>query len=338
MFCYNCGMKIENKVRFCPNCGAKLVNEQTVIQPVAEPVIKPIAEPVVQPVNVHISVPQQPVVSVGYVPTEYLPPVEERTKYCVKKSLSSALFLIAVILFTLSTVFGFISLFSDNLPEINDEPGLFDMVSVSVEDYSLDDEFYNIVEFFDASIVWVVGFWLTFILAKSKRGMNTGGIFTLKIAAFIDRIFAYAVATFIVFEGIATLSVGTDAVDTYTSIIFGAPIFVGIGFVIVLFFHKACSVIEVLRSIAATGNPMPTDKLSRFVGIGCFVIAVMDISTAGGGWISIVTSLIEGIACLLFGICFFVLKKRLKALSEEYNIAYTPAMTGQTITNNNVMI
>lgn len=329
MFCYNCGIKVDDNVRFCPNCGTKLANEQPEPQPKVEPIAEPVivvrtVEPIVVP-NLQSETP------------EYVPSVEEKTKACVKKSLSSALFLIATILFTLSVVLGMISFAMGSETEVYSEPGIFDKVSVS--DGTAEDDFDGVLEFldiFDVGILWVVGLWLTFAFAKSKKDMNTGGIAVLKVAARIEVILSFIIATVLLIVGIVLSVVEEDPTIAVIAVLIAIPVFAAIGFVYVFYCFKVSADISSLYSIASTG--IPTAKLSRLVGIVCLVIAGIDLMGTSGNWADILYSLTEGAAYLLFGISFFIFKKKIKGLAEEYKLANTPAPAGQTIINNNVMI
>lgn len=380
MFCYNCGIKLDDKARFCPNCGTKVMTEEskpvaeavteTVVEVMSETVILPVGETVVEtvpapePVTViPVSTPTvapaeaaRPIVVPTVIPEteEYQPSVEEKTKACVKKTFSSALFLIATILFTLSVIFStvsfFISVGSDTY-DTYEEPGFFDKVSVSEyedETLTLDDvkTVFSAFEFMDESLVLIIGLFLAFIFAKSKKDMKTGGITTVKVATSIKIGFSFMFALVVFCAGVAVCaSVPDDVVGVMVLLIM--PLFIAAGVMYIIFCFKLSAAVSNIRNIAVTG--VPQAKLSGFVGVVFFAIAAINLLSISGNiyisgitdtanWADTLYALTKGASCLLFGIAFVVLKKRLKSLSEEYKLANTPAVAGQTITNNNVII
>ncbi len=352
MFCYNCGIKLDDKASFCPNCGTKLIVDENNSEPAKEPVVVPVTE--VAPTAVSEPVIVVPVVTPALQPEiiEYVPSVEEKAKACVKKSFSSVLFLIATILFTLSVILSTISFFTtvDSAPyDAYEEPGVFDKVSVSEyeeEDVTFEDVklIFGFLEFIDESVLWIIGLFLAFIFAKSKKDMKTGGITTLKVAARIKVIFSFVFAFFIFIMGIALC--GTSDPELAFAWLFVAPVCIAVGVLYVLFSFKLSSGISKIRNIAATGVPA---KLSGLIGVVLFAIAVLNLLTVNGNvtvtgisytfnWADSLYALTKGTSCLLFGITFVILKNKLKALAEEYKLANTPAPAGQTIINNNVNI
>ena len=379
MFCYNCGNKLDDKARFCPNCGTKIIKEENVsaaepvTEPVAEPVTVPAAEPVAESVSVHepdIVVPvvtpvaasgeeADPIVvpTVTYETAEHVPSVEERTKACVKKSLSSALFLIATILFTLSVIFSTVSFLITGSADTEyydtyEEPGYFDKVTVSeYEDepltYNDIKTVFGAIEFFDESVLLIIGLFLTYIFARSKNDMKTGGLTTLKVAAGIKIGFSFVFAFFIFFAGIAICgdSVPEELISAVVLLV--CPLFIAAAVLYVIFCFKLSGSIGKVRDIASTG--IPASDLSGFVGVVLFAVAVINLLGVSGdltitgvtdtaNWADYFNALTKGGSYLLFGITFVALKKKLKSLAEEYKLANTPAPAGQTIVNNNVII
>lgn len=316
MFCHNCGMRFDDDVSFCHNCGTML-REQKAVVPDTQPALQPVSTPVT------------------YSFAEYEPSVEEKTKTYVKKSLSSALFLIATILFTLSTIFGVIAFNSDSEYDIADEPGLFDKLSVAYDAYDIEEDLFDAIDIFDTSIIWAIGLWLTYIFARSKKDMKTGGISTLKVAAMIDIILGFVIAAILVIAGIVGSFEESSPDIIAIMLIIAVPLFAALGFVYVLLTFKVRSDINALHSIFTTG--IPTTKISRLVGIFCFIIAAFVIIPDTSGIIDVLSCLTSGASMILFGIHFFRFKSQMKIFAEEYKLANTPAPAGQ-IKNNNVMI
>lgn len=383
MFCYNCGIKLDDKARFCPGCGTKVVTEEskpaaeavteTVVEVMSETVVLPMAETSVETVPAPVPVTEIPVSTPTVAPVEaarpivvptvtpeaaaYQPSVEEKTKACVKKSLSSALFLIATILFTLSVIFSTVSFFIAGSADTEyydtyEEPGYFDKVTVSeYEDGSLTyndiKTVFGAVEFADESVLLIIGLFLTYIFAKSKNDMKTGGLATLKVAAGIKIGFSFLFALLIFIAGIAVCGESVPEELIGAVVILVCPLFIAAGVLYVIFCFKLSGSIGKVRDIASTGNP--TSKLSGFVGVVLFAIAAINLlSISGniyisgvtdtGNWADTLCTLTKGVSCLLYGIIFVTLKKKLKSLTEEYKPTNTPAVAGQTIINNNVLI
>ena len=373
MFCFNCGVKLDDKVRFCPNCGTKVAVEENKPEPIAEPVSVPVAKPAAEvtaePVTQVTPEPSaepvivvrtaEPEVNPVVVPTvepetaEHLPSVEEKTKACVKKTFSSVLFLIATILFTLSVIFGTVSFFLTSDTEPYDEyeaPGVYDKVSVAeYEDdtLTLDDVkvVFGVFEFMDESLVLIIGLFLSFIFARSKKDMKTGGLTTLKVASGIKIGFSFIFALLVFSAGVAVCAAAPE--ELIGAMVFLLmPIFIAAGVIYVIFCFKLSASIGKLRNITATGVPA---KLSGLIGIFFFVMAAINLLSVNGyitvndvaytlNWADSLYALTKGASCLIFGISFISLNKKLKAFAEEYKLANTPAPAGQTIINNNVMI
>ena len=363
MFCYNCGIKLDDKARFCPNCGTKVAAENN--DPATEPVTDHVAETAAEPVAESVSVPEPgtvvPAVTPSVAPAvaakpivvptlphetaEYVPSVEEKTKACVKKTFSSAFFLIATILFTLSVIFSTVSFFityNEDSYDYYEEPGVFDRVSApeyESEDSTLDDlgDIFLALQLFDESLIWIIGLFITVVLARSKNAMKTGGITTLKVASCIKIGFSFIFALFLFMGGIAVCGFSEDSAVTVATLFFVTPIFIAVGVMYVIFSFKLSSGISTLRSIASTG--IPTAKLSGLIGVVLFAVAAVNLLVVSGNvtiagvtdtsnWADLLYALTKGVSCLLFGISFFNLKKSLKSLTEEYKLTNTPAAAG----------
>ncbi len=300
MFCPCCGNLVDNNDVFCKYCGYNFatVNERAA----------------------------------------YIPSVEDRVKDYIKNFFSSGLFLVAVILLTLSVIFTSVDFAVGvvNKPDVYDEPGMFDKVSVSYTDSVAEYVISEIMELLNAGLLWVVGFWLTFVFAKSKGIMKTGGVSTLKTAAAVERVISFFVAAMIVVDGMLSCISDDGIVAILPVVIFILPLFAGVGFVYVLFCFKAYADVKAIHTISSTG--VPTVQISKFVGVFCFITAGLNLMTTDGSWSYVLSSLTEGAACLIFGILFFKFRAAITRFAEEYTIANTPAEAGQTINNNEYMI
>ena len=387
MFCYNCGIKLDDKARFCPNCGTKVIVDENKPEPVAEPVPmaveeavtepaaevaaepvtevtpEPVAEPAVAPVAVPVVTPAvapieepKPIVVPTIIPetVEKVPTVEEKTKACVKKSVSSVLFLIATILFTLSVIFSTVSFFMTVESDpygYYEEPGIFDKVSVSEyedETLTLDDVKYvfGMFEFMDESLVLIIGLFLAFIFAKSKKDMKTGGLTVVKVATGIKIGFSFIFALLMICAGVAVCaSVPEELIGAMVVVLI--PMFIAAGVIYVIFCFKLSAGIGKIRNIATTG--VPTAKLSGLIVVVLFAVGAANLLSVNGyitvndvaytlNWADSLYALTKGASCILFGLTVAMLKKKLKSLSEEYKLVNTPAPAGQIIINKNVNI
>ncbi len=313
MFCSKCGASNPEGASFCQICGQPITEPQQ-----AQPEPQPIQTP---PEPVSPQPPMQPQVQQPYSSHPVL--------NAVKSIGASPLFLVAVIAFTASILFGIASaaMISNTSATILE---IFRDTAVDMGIwYDVQDLYYELAEAFTdtATIVTVVistliaslpqiliavGLWMIYSTAinRSSDRMNTGGFTLVKIITIIQMVcmdialVAGAIGTVIAMITLSALSgYGLDE-DVATVFIIVAVLILVILIIVAvlanLFYAKAIQSIDTATSTIYTA--LPSDKVSSYVAVMLFIEAFFSL----GGLISLggIFGILETVATIVSLVCF----------------------------------
>lgn len=324
MFCTNCGAQNPEGTRFCTSCGAPLTDGQPG-QPVQQPPPPLYAQPAYDP------------------PMQEHPVVGE-----VKRFASSPLFLAAVILFSLSVLFSFVSQFTvqeklgslveewlykleDVLGEL-DIDGLGDVGEfLSSVDLKATLKSSPTVSFPILPALTAVGLWLIFVAGRKRNvpGMNPSGLKMIKVLTTVEFVFS------VIGLGLGTLAVGATAVifgavkndlplnEEYGLVVLIILITVAVTLLIalvfiILYYSKLIKSIGTAYTTATTG--VPSDRISVFAAVMVILSGVSSLSSVLSvaallpDAMLILSGLASGVASILFGVIMYQYRGRMRQL------------------------
>lgn len=193
----------------------------------------------------------------------------------VKKTLSSPLYLVALILLTLSCVIGFFIPADTTVAEIPSTNGPFDKISIEqgYESVAFEEEYdslFSIMDVIDSDIPWIIALWIIFFLAVGKKEMKPWGIQVAVIVSKVKIYIALVITGLLCLAGFLLLAGEEPFVFLICSLIL-VPLVGGIGILYLLLQTRVYKDVRALHRMATTGDSTP--KISKIVGVACFIFA-----------------------------------------------------------------
>ncbi|MBE6651554.1 MAG: zinc ribbon domain-containing protein [Ruminococcaceae bacterium] len=309
MFCPKCGKQNQDTSAFCVACGQKLIAPE---QPVQQP---PVQQPVYQQPPVQQPAYQQPPVQQfqpQYAPVER-PFSSNPVLNGLKKFAASPLVLVAVILFTLSTVIT-LATTSDTVMELfyllDEEigiPGLDDVVDI-LEDSITFMTFIIMLP----TIAIGIGLWITVGTALNKNSdtMVTGGLTTIKVVNIISIVFTSISIAVLVFW---TMGLSSDYQLPITFYVIMFTIIAALGFRI--YYYKKIN--DTLHCFIYSVQSMyPSYGASLFVAVMCFITGGASVITLPFNFT--LATLCSAAATICFGIIIIQYRSLIYRLRCEY--------------------
>lgn len=296
MFCQNCGTALRNGVHFCTNCGSV----QTMMTP------------------------EQP-------GTES--PFAAKVLAAAKKEGSSPTFLVAAIFLTLTLVLNLLSLLLTNSAAAYEtllaELGLSNLALPDwLRTFTLAAEIIPMIP----TILIAIGLWITYGTCVSRKPKaNTAGLAIIFVVNLVQLVLSSlglltALLPFLVLR--------SHIADAFTqAMVLGAGLTVLAVFAFLLIYYiQLCTTISNIRGTLQTGSP--NKHISRFVAIMCYIGSAFAFLSGIGGlfsactaifskefslvaFLSPISSLLTGVAQVLFGVLLFSYRSKMEALVAE---------------------
>lgn len=369
MFCTKCGQQSQDGDLFCEHCGARLRNASNApgtaapAQPAHTP--PPVqTQPAYTPPPAR-PVPPRPVQPVYNQPRTSAPPKLPKSDYekLVRQTfvdrVKSPVFLISVIFFTLSILFGFLD--SMNAAStIETMLSLFSELGVSTREFRDALEGFGNVNFGLAlftsapGILTVIGLWIVYGGASSNDGRGSVGGFTvLQVSQYISLAGAGLAFLFgfgALFGSCAMIGEAQSRYSSYSSsyyysssrsdalgaaqmtIFFSMLVLLGVAAFVVWYVTRILTTIANVKATAE--NAVADSDVSVFVGVMLFI----------GGGCSLLTfnlsGLTSGVAMIMFGVQLFMYRSAMAEVeAERHRYDFGPSNLsrsyGSTYTSNN---
>lgn len=366
MFCPNCGTKNADGAVFCENCGERLTAPETApeIPAVDGPAVEapaseaPVSEaPAAEAPSVEEPAAEAPAADAPtpavytqaqyQAPPQYQPPMaayyapaagysgekSSPARTSVKRVLSSPLFLVGAILFTLSAILSFIA-----------DLTFKDKIRITYDNFFVEfgtDPGSAVSTLISFALV-AVGIWLIyFACLKKDDTCSPAGFVMLKVLSIISLVALCIAAAGVIVVFVVLLLVGKDfqiesvikfgdsALDREMKSLFDGLLSVekwvwavafGIAIVLIalliIFFAKLSGTLNAAKRTAKTGEA--AKGVSLFVAVGCFIIAACSLSAASalfaiGLIFHGIATVVSAAAFIFFGIVVLNLKKAMKA-------------------------
>ena len=271
-FCPNCGQQLEDADVFCPSCGQNTETVQENVQP--EPQFTPAPPPQYQAPQFYTSPPSneaglnQPILA-------------------LKRTATSAPFIIGAILFTVSAVLSVIlsvvaspSLYYLFLDFLYSQGINVSSVSISTVSSVISAVISSIPTF-----LVILGLWLTVGAGGNKNNdrFSTAGLTIIKVIQIITLIgvcicFGIAVVACIIALIAIGVNGGSNAGLSLVAGIFGFLFLIAAFVFMLIFYIKVLKTIGAAKKVAATG--MPNRGASGFVAVMLFIVGVSGVISA----------------------------------------------------------
>ena len=277
-FCPNCGQQLEDADVFCPNCGQNTEAVQEHVQP--EPQFTPAPQP--QPLY---QAPQP-------APQFYTPPSSNETGLnqpilALKRTATSAPFIIGTILFTVSAILSVImsivaspSLYYLILDFLNAQGVNVSFVSLNTASSVVSAVISSIPTF-----LIILGLWLTVGAGGNKNNdrMSTAGLTIIKVIKIISLIgvcICFGIGIIAGIIGLIALGVngGRYSGPGLVAAVICFLIFIAVFVFVLIFYIKVLKTIGSAKKVASTG--MPNNKASGFVAVILFIIGISGVLSA----------------------------------------------------------
>ena len=298
MFCSKCGFQNADNVAFCQKCGNSLSGEAGASvnsQPVFNPVPQTVKKPVVRSSN--------PVLNT------------------VKTIATSPLYLVAVIAFSISLFFDFISMLSG-------QAGIFSYIYGIAEKFDLEYELGEILYPIQGAvkagtfigmipvILIAVGLWLIFVSALDTKypGMKTAGLTMIKVINVIKLVFVCIYAGIIEIVSIIAIAQTSNSyslLDDYGLggvssagtglLVFLDIITIAVFTLVILYYSKIISSINAAKNTINTATPLA--KASNYLMVMLYILSGFSvISTFFKSGLGILTTLCSVTSMICFAI------------------------------------
>ena len=277
-FCPNCGQQLEDADVFCPNCGQNTEAVQENVQP--EPQFTPAPQP--QPLY---QAPQP-------APQFYTPPSSNETGLnqpilALKRTATSAPFIIGTILFTVSAILSVImsivaspSLYYLLLDFLSSQGINISSVSLSTASSVVSAVISSIPTF-----LIILGLWLTVGAGGNKNNdrMSTAGLTIIKVIQIISLIgvcICFGIGIIAAIIGLIALGVngGRYSGPGLVAGIIAFLILIAAFVLVLIFLIKILKTIGAAKKVAATG--MPNNGASGFVAVILFILGISAVVSA----------------------------------------------------------
>lgn len=352
-FCYNCGSKLESLPAVQPAPQAAPNDESTQYTTIPTPEDRQQANPQCsQPVNPQYGQQYTPQVQPQFNPqyayqynpnyahtysqqpaTNWSTPSSEtaaKVLETVKTVGTSPLFLIAVILFSVSVLLSFINSLipSVQAPEyISELADLFEMFDMG----DILDELYesagsvSIVSAVTGIIpgaLLVTGMWMTYTFLMRGR-MQTSGLTMIKVIVIIDLVALSVVLGLVELILVFALTVASGLGNAdEAAIVIGVLIIVlaAAMALLIVYYAKLNKTINVVKSTVVTG--IPSDRVSPYVAIFNFVSggisALASLTSFNSGVLDAISSFCSSVAIILFGAVILVYRGRMRGFMNPW--------------------
>ena len=277
-FCPNCGQQLEDADVFCPKCGQNTEAVQENVQPA--PQYTPVPEP--QPLY---QAPQP-------APQFYAPPAANETGLnqpilALKRTATSAPFIIGAILFTVSAILSVIL-------SVVTSPYLYYLffdylyaqgINVSYVSLNTASSVISAVISSIPTLLVILGLWLTVGAGGNKNNdrMSTAGLTIIKVIRILGLIgFCICFGILLIASIIGLIALGVNG-GRYSGPglgvgILGFLILIGVFVFGLIFLIKVLKTIGAAKKVAATG--MPNNGASGFVAVMLFIAGISGIFSA----------------------------------------------------------
>ncbi len=319
MYCSNCGIENPNDNKICQNCGAELGSLKTETEPSQN--------------------------SDANLNEETFTQTETPLLSLVRKTITSKLFLVAIILLSVSIAATCLSnlmapLKADAMISVLESSGFFEGID-ELGGFFSSEEIRSFLESEDgfggfeaaasgglmslaAPILTAVGFWMLYSSAKKGgQGISSGGVTMIKVIETISLVMAEiaAVALIVACFLIPSFSTGdptTDAALYIAAIILCSILFIAFAVVTVYYIF----VLKALKSCQKLLKGEVATKGLGFVMVCCFIFGIFGISGATVFVLfplTLVSEVSRSVAYILFGIILSNFKKEIRTFEKPFN-------------------
>lgn len=318
-FCQNCGISLDDNAKFCIGCGAVVEANPTYSAPVDYSDVQLISQNTV------------------------LNTVRE----CAK----SKLFLVAIILYSITLVLSLIT----SVSSVSLANGLLDSYMDMMVGDALSDEIMassysvgsviGIVIGMAPTVLFAVGMWITYASAVSQNDrMSTAGLTIIKVVSIIYLVLMCIAAGLMVIV-FALLLIFFNAIDfgalihsdvwrdygmssgdvavaqsMFSVVLIVALVVVAIVFaLIIIYYAKIIKTINVIKSTITTGAV--TGKISVFVAVmtiilgGCTALSITSVLVLGQ-FLPAISSILSALSSIFFGVVLFSYRNKIASVSN----------------------
>ncbi|PKM63031.1 MAG: hypothetical protein CVU97_02420 [Firmicutes bacterium HGW-Firmicutes-21] len=301
-YCLKCGIQSEDNAVLCASCGAAFEGQQDAVK------------------NEGINTVEAPDANQYYAQYRQSVPsfAQNPTIAALKRAGSSTVFFIAVILYSVQILLSLIHAFirepvsnTDIYSEFNEEIGVqFEKIQDALSTFAL------VVSI--PTILICIGMWLFYASSRSRYDgpLPTTGLTMIKVINFIFLGFLL-LFPFLVFLTVLFGNVDTEESSAVLIAIIAIIIFAIVLTLPVIYIIGIINTINTLKKTIKTG--MPSDKVSGFVGVMNFIIAVFFILTALAAIrtldiVAIFSNLLSAAFFILISIGLFAYKKEMSLI------------------------
>lgn len=309
-FCRSCGKELNDNAKFCGGCGA------------ATSVKEAAPAPVMRGASAPVNYSTVPLLTNNNVPA------------AVKKCAASPLFLVCIILFTITTLLSLVSSFDS----------MSSALYLSSFDISYSSDTASVMAIFAAipSILVVLGMWITYFSAIGNNSkISTAGLSIIKVIMVISLVLI-CVGAGLMTIGLAIIAIALESGELRREIdwddilprgssadveavlaiatIIGFMIVVAVVVLAIIYYAKVIGTINVVKSTVETGRI--TGEASGFVAVMSIIFGAISISSAlvliaDEEALAGFSSLLSALTSILFGALLFSYNKRISQFKTQ---------------------
>ncbi len=360
MICKNCKLKIPDSAAACPYCGEATASSPVTVTPASgsafrpagdlgsrpRPTAWPPAAPAasVAPVAPVASVapvtpvapvapiapvaPVTPVASVASVAS--VAPVHgisigERVMQLLKSVSAGSVFLVAAIAFSCSVLFSLLETFSasNSMNSAMEEYGLdaIDGISQVMDGFMRGSIAIAIIAMIP-SVLICIGLWMIYASATDRADPSRAdsGLSVIKVVNLLKWVFmdiGLGIVLLLVITGASDVA-DYDGMGSAVAVII--LILIGLIALVNLYYYKINQTVLALKQMVRTGEP--SDQLSRFIGVMCYISGCLTgisaiLALVDGNILSFLSSAGSTTAMICFGMLIFTLREKIQSLTAS---------------------